>query len=352
MKKYILTFLAFILIMAVFIIRSQSIKETRFINKLINKTYVLEYGTDFDLKLEVPTVFDFSKLEYEENKSYPSVGSYPIEATINHFNKQWKKEFELIIKDTTAPEIILDKELFILNEPFDIQDYLHVNELSPFEVSIDDSNVSYDKEGNYTIELMVEDIYGNRTQQSVEIKISNASPIPPENETSQATYRSGHVIVNKKHGLPANFANNEDPTAALKLRQLIHDMKSLNLEVDLSYAGFRTYDHQKRLYESYINTHGQAAADISSAKPGYSEHQTGLAFDLRAPSGSLLTREKETTWVKENAHKYGFIVRYPEGKTHITGYKHEPWHLRYMGQDAEEIYKSGKTVEEYFDIEG
>lgn len=172
----------------------------------------------------------------------------------------------------------------------------------------------------------------------------------PQSEIKSATYFGGHVIVNKKYGLPRNFATREDPHAASMLKKLISEMQSLNYVVASDYAGFRTYEHQNRLYTNYVKNHGQAAADISSAKPGHSEHQTGLTFDLRSLSGALLTTEPEITWVRENAHRYGFIVRYPEGKTHITGYKYEPWHLRYLGNDATQVYQSGKTLEEYFNI--
>lgn len=117
-------------------------------------------------------------------------------------------------------------------------------------------------------------------------------------------YVEGHVIVNKNYGIPNGFARGENPEAV----------------------------------------------DISFAVPGHSEYQTGFAFDLRSPSGALLIIEPEITWVRENAHRYGFIVRYPEGKTHITGYKYEPWHLGYMGSDAEKIYCSNLTLEECYNI--
>ena len=96
----------------------------------------------------------------------------------------------------------------------------------------------------------------------------------------------------------------------------------------------------------------KAAADRYSARPGYSEHQTGLAFDLIDKNGNLVQESGASQWLLDNAYKYGFIVRYLEGKEGSTGYMPESWHLRYIGQEAKEIAQSGKSLEEYFGITG
>jgi D-alanyl-D-alanine carboxypeptidase len=104
-----------------------------------------------------------------------------------------------------------------------------------------------------------------------------------------------------------------------------------------------------------VSANGQEAADKFSAKPGQSEHQTGLAIDITCEAMNYQLDYSfgvtdEGAWVKENAHRFGFIIRYPEGKEDITGYMYEPWHLRYVGVDlAEEVYNSGLTLEEYFE---
>ena len=111
-------------------------------------------------------------------------------------------------------------------------------------------------------------------------------------------------------------------------------------------SGYRSYYTQQYLYNSYVSTYGRESADTFSARPGHSEHQTGLAFDV----GSIDDYYGDTPagiWLKENAHYYGFIIRYPKGKEHITGYKYEPWHIRYLGVDiATDIYNKGVTLEE------
>lgn len=113
---------------------------------------------------------------------------------------------------------------------------------------------------------------------------------------------------------------------------------------------YRSYDYQEKLYNNYVNEKGSYYADMASARAGHSEHQTGLAVDIADLSLDYDNFEntKEFYWVKENAHKYGFIMRYPKAKFHITGFKYEPWHYRYVGTNiATYIYKNNITLEEY-----
>ena len=118
-------------------------------------------------------------------------------------------------------------------------------------------------------------------------------------------------------------------------------------------SGYRSYQTQEELYAENVKAYGQKEADLVSAKPGQSEHQTGLAMDVTAESVNFDLLESfgqtpEGAFIKNNAHLYGFIVRYPEDKTAITGYAYEPWHLRYVGKDvATEIYDKQLTFEEY-----
>lgn len=119
---------------------------------------------------------------------------------------------------------------------------------------------------------------------------------------------------------------------------------------------YRSYTYQNTLYNRYVSQKGQAQADLSSARAGTSEHQTGLAVDV-ATGGTIeelanfnqFGKTPAYQWAKDNIHNYGFIIRYPEGKTHITGYKPEPWHFRYVGiETAKAVYESGLTYDEYY----
>ena len=184
-------------------------------------------------------------------------------------------------------------------------------------------------------------------------------------QTSVATKQSNgeadlslgiQMVVNKKHKLPADYNPGENPNAGEKVRELIKKMQELGFSISNQYSGFRSYEYQTKLYQNYVNKDGKEAADTYSARPGYSEHQTGLAFDILNGAGGLLgdnpQDEKAIEWLHSHAHEYGFIVRFQEGKEAITGYQAEAWHLRYVGDIAEKIYTSNLTLEEYFGVEG
>lgn len=120
-------------------------------------------------------------------------------------------------------------------------------------------------------------------------------------------------------------------------------------------SGYRSYNTQVSLYDSYAVAHGKEAADTFSAKAGQSEHQTGLVMDITCEAMNFQLDDtfgetEEGKWVSKNAHKYGFIVRYPKEKEDITGYMYEPWHLRYLGVElATNVYESGLSLDEYFE---
>ena len=176
--------------------------------------------------------------------------------------------------------------------------------------------------------------------------------------TNNGSYYSVHgkyddiIIVNKKHGLSKDYNPGENPTAKAAFVRLRDDMINQGLNVGRSYSGFRSYDYQKTLYDNYVSRDGQAAADRYSARPGFSEHQTGLVFDLTDKSGNLLEDSRASRWLKDNAHNYGFIVRFQAGKEASTGYMPEAWHIRYVGKEAKDIHDSGLSLEEYFGIQG
>ena len=123
-------------------------------------------------------------------------------------------------------------------------------------------------------------------------------------------------------------------------------------------SGYRSFNTQIATYNRWVNAEGQAAADTASARPGYSEHQTGWSFDIGDGSGRdsftpAFANQPAAVWVKANAHLFGFVVRYPWMLHEITGYYYEPWHLRYVGVEAAgEMNTRGiATLEEYFGLE-
>ena len=160
------------------------------------------------------------------------------------------------------------------------------------------------------------------------------------------------IVANKHYPMSKDYYPGENATAKAAFLKLIAQMKEEGYAISDNYSGFRSYATQAQLYQSYVNQEGQAAADRYSARPGYSEHQTGLAFDVIGTDGQLVEDSSAAQWLLEHAPDYGFVVRYPRGKESITGYMHEEWHLRYIGKEAKDIAASGLTLEEYYGFDG
>lgn len=170
-------------------------------------------------------------------------------------------------------------------------------------------------------------------------------------------------VVNKNNKLTNDYIPDdlEEVTKMFSLenRKLRKKAKEefINMAIDAKKEGFniilvsafRDYNYQENLYNYYSQEKGKSYADMCSARAGHSEHQTGLAIDVADISLDYDNFEstKEFTWMINNAYKYGFILRYPKGKFHITGFKYEPWHFRYVGDIAEYIFKNNLTLEEY-----
>ena len=192
-------------------------------------------------------------------------------------------------------------------------------------------------------------------------------------KTQFVNVNSTLLVANKKHKLPSGYqpADLRVPNTRAAQTVYLRDEAATALERMFNAAaaygvylvagsGFRSESLQSSLYYGYVNSYGQAAADGISSRPGYSDHQTGLAIDISDYNGATyLTSEFEGTvegmWLKDHAHEYGFIMRYPKNKSAITGYNYEPWHFRYIGVDyATAIHNVDVwyTFEEYFNVEG
>lgn len=314
---------------------------------------------------------DYSSLKMVKDKDYPEVGEYELPFTYRTMIKHSDK-LKVVVKDTTKPKFTSFSEKIEVakgNKDFDFKSYFKASDLSNCTLDIDTKDVKFDKEGDYTAEVTATDAYNNKESKkfTVVVKAEEKAAIASvDNEqkvsgTSQSSsnsavkpyYKNGILIVNKKHPVPPGFGGGVNQTALAAVNRMISDMKAEGLSVDSTTSNYRSYSYQSTLYQNYVSAYGKASADTFSARPGYSEHQTGLAFDLREPGGgSLLTNSKATSWVAKNAHKYGLIVRYQSGKEWITGYQAEPWHVRYVGDIATSIYNSGLSLEEYLGVSG
>ena len=163
------------------------------------------------------------------------------------------------------------------------------------------------------------------------------------------TYMNGILIINKTYSVPESFDPGVDPVAEAKLKEMYAAAAADGLSMWTA-SGYRTYEYQRDLYENYAARDGFDAADTYSARPGHSEHETGLTFDINDPSNSF-DNTAEAAWLAEHCAEYGFIIRYPKGKEDITGFMYESWHVRYVGEEvAAVIMENGICLEEYFGI--
>lgn len=163
------------------------------------------------------------------------------------------------------------------------------------------------------------------------------------------TYIDGILIVNKTYSVPETYAPGMDSTAEEAFYNMAGDAYADGIVLYIC-SGYRSYDEQEQLYNTYAAERGVEDADEVSSRPGHSEHQTGLCMDVNTTEFSF-EGTPEAIWLEEHCADYGFIIRFPKGKESITGYAYEPWHIRYVGEAAaKEITSQGICLEEYLDV--
>jgi len=213
-------------------------------------------------------------------------------------------------------------------------------------------------------------VHGGYLQETDPAEDPQAEPDPDEDDATVVGNPGAiDVLVNREYRLPADFTppNLVEPNVSMAPNtnhRLLRSEAASALEALFDAAtedgiilyarsGYRSYSTQETLFNNYVAEHGYEEATRFSAKPGHSEHQTGLAMDVTSEQVDYrLTQDfgntPEGQWTTDNAHRYGFIIRYPQNKESVTGYMYEPWHLRYLGVDlATAVYESGLTYEEY-----
>jgi zinc D-Ala-D-Ala carboxypeptidase len=193
--------------------------------------------------------------------------------------------------------------------------------------------------------------YSTTDPKSIWVVVNKQRPLEPKTYTP-----SDLRIPNVSQRVPGNESMRLRGEVATAVEKMFADAQASGHALQLS-SGFRSYNFQVTLYGDYVKKQGQATADTQSARPGYSEHQTGLSLDVRPPDGSCYLEEcfGETAagkWVAANAYKHGFIMRYTPIKQSVTGYKYEPWHFRYVGVAlaTEMHHQNIETLEEFFNL--
>lgn len=229
--------------------------------------------------------------------------------------------------------------------------------------------------GSFYIFLKVRD--NDKTAEDDNKQTNSSEGIQTFDKTKYSIDEPGSLwwIVNKTRALPEKYIPSDLTAPNIKLRWENKTAESMQVrevirpDLELLYqasqkagyklmlvSAYRSYTTQKELYDNYVKTYGEEEASQFSAKPGTSEHQTGLVVDLgrtdhKCELEQCLGDLPEGKWLADHAYEYGFIVRYLKDKQDITGYMYEPWHFRYVGKDlAKELHNSGQTMEEFFSI--
>lgn len=259
---------------------------------------------------------------------------------VSHLEKLGYKEVEIsnISKNLSKEDIMkIEKKYSHLSELSNIK-YFHIENLERYENY-------FSKESN--IETVVMNVNTNIDKEFY----TDIKEVADPYDTL--------VLVNKYYALPSgiepkNLVNIEGQRmtseAADAMEKMVSDLRKEGLKIILQ-SGYRSEDTQYYLYNRYANNYGKKEADTFSARPNHSEHQTGLTMDLSI-DGTLSEAFENTEqfkWLNENAHKYGYILRYKKDKVYMTGYTYEPWHYRYVGVEVATIIKNENlTFEEYY----
>ena len=303
----------------------------------------LDYSKTLEVLLEENKFIDkylddYTKIDYKEIDDFSN--------TIN----------TLLNKDYTYQEIN-----YILNNYLSNIDILlnmkHINilefkDITNFDINKLERYLKYNEDNDYDLKTVV-------TYVNIGLDLEGYSEYKTYTleEAKDIT-----ILVNKYHKLPDDYE--PDDLVALsynenyKLRkeaaeafEKLTNAGILENVIFYPFSPYRSFATQNILYNRYKQVDGEKVADTYSARPGFSEHQLGLAVDVRSSNLSDNLTTEHYNWMLENSYKYGFIIRYPKGKQHITQYIEEPWHIRYLGTElATKVHDSGLTYDEYYDI--
>ena len=190
------------------------------------------------------------------------------------------------------------------------------------------------------------EVVGN--PESIAVLVNKQNLLPDHYEPADLVYPDVRFIFKEK------IEKRQMRTEAAKALERMFSVAEREGIYLAGVSAYRSQIRQESLYQAYLKQDGEAAASHYSAHPGSSEHQTGLSIDVSSSTGKCAAQDcfkdtPEAKWIERNSYKYGYIVRYPEGKQQITGYKYEPWHIRFVGKElASKVYKKGITLEEYY----
>ena len=305
------------------------------------------------------------KITRDQAVNTSTIGKKTCKITVTSENgKEKEYEFQVTVVDTVPPVIESEGNIIVFRGS-------EVNLLKQARVK-DNSNEDPEIEvigkwditsaGIYPVTVVARDASGNKTEKEINLEVIDGNSKEGDYAFTTAnghnaevvggiTYIDGIIIANKSFSLPRDYA----PGLTNEAYYAFYEMVDAAYEEGLglwAISDFRSWETQERLYNSYAETDPENV-DTYSARPGYSEHQTGYAIDINT-TDSAFGETPEGKWLMDHAWEHGYIYRYPAGKEDITGYMAEPWHYRYVGKElAEKLYNHGDwiTLEEYFGID-
>lgn len=299
---------------------------------------LIEYYTLDDFKIKNLNKYIDLKNKYSniENSNIIKIINNDLDSYIENINTD---EF---LKDENNKDYIIDFLLSLINEKYYKKDNLerYIN--------------YYLKNNNLTSKEIVTNVNSNLDTPFYEnYELTDTSKdtlmIVNKHYKIEDNYKPDNLVtVDAEHGYP----NKIRADVYEEFKKMYEEAKKDNVKIFIA-SPYRSYSDQNVLYTYYVNTDGKKNADTYSARPGFSEHHTGLAMDLIPEYGLDLDTFENSDgfkWMQENAYKFGFILRYPKDKEYITGYIYEPWHYRYVGTStATTIKNEGLTFEEYYE---
>lgn len=360
-----------VILCVVFLVACKDLTATM----VCNENIVFEYREKITVNEE-----NIAKIIKQDQSTYDSIESIDVDTDtvgsdfkgtlmVSYKNKETIFEFNYTVEDTQFPiltgvENITVKQGETPNfQKMTAQDVVD----GRLDVTIE-GNYAIDIPGTYQLTAKAVDKNNNETKQTFNLIVQPRQEKPKTQQHQGNKYivtnpESTLVLVNKQRYLPSDYtpplqsfpqgyavnaqqkARPEVVDAYVKMQNQLKSETGLTMYVTSSY---RTFDYQQKLFERYAQKDGVKAAERYSARPGTSEHHTGLALDLETVSGNM-TRFGETPqgqWVAENCYKFGFIIRYKKEWEPITGYMAEPWHIRYLGvEEATRVFHANQPYE-------
>ena len=283
----------------------------------------------------------YNDYQYKQTNEYKLLEKgYSLEDTKTIFAKLSETEQQKLINNDKDDKIIslLEQKYFLEKNLEDYQEYIRKNNEDDYAKVISIVNVHANHKW-YQLDLNTQEDLGMLMNVNKFYTLSETY-VPENLRNIELSYAYGEEGENKL----IDYAYDK----FLELWQAANE-QGFYLMVTSSY---RDYQGQKEIYDYRLSTQGERKADETAARPGHSEHQTGLVIDMTSktePLADSFSNSEAYKWLKENAYKYGFIERYPEGKTYLTGYSPESWHWRYVGEEAAKlIHDEDITFDEYY----